>query len=181
MNVPVLSTPSPGARATARDRETRRVRILALVQAGWPYAEIGRQEGLSRERVRQIVAQALGEGEGDSKLEHALVQIARLEPALRLAARGVADGDLRAIDRLLKVLDRLDKYSAVEAAGAPYDENARERLLAKLNSMAERIRQERERKQALGEAAASAGSPSGEEALDAPQPLENARFGQGNP
>ena len=46
------------------------------------------------------------------------MQIARLEPALRLAARGVADGDLRAIDRLLKVLEILNKYSAVEAAGA---------------------------------------------------------------
>jgi hypothetical protein len=166
MNVPVLSSPSPGAPATARDRETRRVRILALVQAGWSYAEIGRQERLSRERVRQIVAQALGEGEGDSKLEHASVQIARLEPALRLAARGVADGDLSAIDRLLKVLDRLDKYSAVEAA-QPYDQNARERLLTKLNTMAERMRQERERKQARGEAAAGEDSPSGDAALDA--------------
>jgi hypothetical protein len=181
MNVPVLSSSSSGARATARDRDMRRVGILALVQAGWSYAQIGREERLSRERVRQIVVQALGEGEGDSKLEHASVQIARLEPALRLAARGVADGDLRAIDRLLKVLDRLDKYSAVAGADRPYDENARERLLAKLNSMAERIRQERERKQALVEAAASEGSPSGEAALDASQPLDSARFGQENP
>jgi hypothetical protein len=167
MNVPVVSSPSSGAPVTARDRETRRVRILALVQAGWSYADIGRQEGLSRERVRQIVAQAVVEGAGDNKLDHALVQIARLEPALRLAARGVADGDLSAIDRLLKVLDRLDKYSAVDGVGAPYDENARERLLAKLNTMAERMRQERERKQARGEAEASEDSPSGDSALDA--------------
>ncbi len=167
MHVPVLSSPSSGAPAAARDRETRRVRILALVQAGWSYAAIGREEGLSRERLRQIVAEALGAGEGDSKLEHASAPMARLEPALRLAARGVADGDLSAVDKLLKALDRLDKYSAVDGAGAPYDENARERLLAKLNTMAERMRQDRERKQARGEAEASEDSPSGDSTLDA--------------
>ena len=160
MNAPVPSPSSPGARPAARDRELRRVRILALVQAGWSYAAIGREEGLSRERVRQIVAQALEAGEGETKLVHAQVQIARLEPALRLAARGVADGELSAIDRLLRVLDRLDKYSAVEGAEPSYDEGARERLLTKLNAMAERMRQDRERKQARGEAAASEGSPS---------------------
>jgi hypothetical protein len=167
MNVPVLSSPSSGAPTPAPDRETRRVGILALVQAGWSYAAIGREDGLWRERVRQIVAQAVGEGEGDSKLGHASAPMAQLEPALRLAARGVADGDLSAIDRLLKALDRLDKHSAVDGAGAPYDENARERLLAKLNTMAERMRQDGERKQARGEAKASEDSPSGDAALDA--------------
>jgi hypothetical protein len=148
MNAPVVSPPSSRARGAAGNREARRVRILALVQAGWTYAGIAREERLSRERVRQIVAQALGEGAGESKLDHAQVQIARLEPALRLAARGVADGDLRAIDRLLKVLERLDKYSAVAGPEAPYDDNARERLLAKLDSMARRIRGAREEKEA---------------------------------
>ncbi len=59
---------------------------------------------------------------------------------MRLAARGVADGELRAIDRLLKVLDRLDKYGAVADATRSNDEGGRERLLAKLNQMAERIK-----------------------------------------
>ena len=131
--------PSP-----ARERDLRRLRILAQVQAGLSYAAIAREEGLSRERVRQIVAQALGEEAAGTKLDHARVQIARLEPALRLAARAVADGDLGGIDRLLRVLDRLDKYSAVEDAGGAYDENARERLLTKLNTMAERMRRARE-------------------------------------
>ena len=112
MNDPLPS--SAPSRAAARD--LRRLRILASVQAGLSYAEIGRAEGLSRERVRQIVAKALSDGGGESKLDHARVQIARLEPALRLAAQGVADGDLAAIDRLLRVLDRLDKYCAVEGA-----------------------------------------------------------------
>jgi hypothetical protein len=159
MNAPVVSPYSSGARGAAGNREARRVRILALVQAGSTYAGIAREEGLSRERVRQIVAQALGEGAGDSKLDHARAPIARLEPALRLAARGVADGNLSAIDRLLKVLERLDQYSAVAGSDSPYDENARERLLAKLDSMAQRIRSAREEKAAreAGDQASSGG------------------------
>lgn len=136
MNAPV---PSPAGARPTRDGDVRRLRILAQVQAGWSYAAIGREEGISRERVRQIVTHALSEGPIETKIDHARVQIARLEPALRLAARGVADGDLSAIDRLLRVLERLDKYSAVEGANGTYDENARERLLTKLNAMAQRM------------------------------------------
>jgi hypothetical protein len=130
--------PAPAAsRAAARD--LRRLRILASVQAGLSYAAIGRAEGLTRERVRQIVAKALDEGGAGTKLDHARLQIARLEPALRLAAGAVAEGDLAAIDRLLRVLDRLDRYSAVEGAATSEYAGSREKLLSKLNAMAERM------------------------------------------
>ena len=39
------------------------------------------------------------------------MQIARLTPALRLAADGVAQGDAKSIPLLLKIIDRLDRYS----------------------------------------------------------------------
>jgi hypothetical protein len=39
------------------------------------------------------------------------MQIARLTPALRLAADGVAHGDAKSIPLLLKIIDRLDRYS----------------------------------------------------------------------
>jgi hypothetical protein len=176
MNVPVVSSPTSGARGAAGDRETRRVRILALFQAGWSYAGIGRVEGLSRERVRQIVAQALNEGAGDSKLDHARVQIARLEPALLLAARGVADGDLRAIDRLLRVLERLDKYSAVEGAQDARYEGAHERLMAKINAAAQRVpptETEKEARERRGEEAAD----DEEEAAGASESAPSGDFG----
>jgi len=130
--------PAPAAsRAAARD--PRRLRILASIQAGLSYAAIGRTEGLSRERVRQIVVRALDQDQADPKLDRVRVQVARLEPALRLAAGAVAEGDLSAIDRLLRVLDRLDRYSAVEGAATGEDAGAREKLLAKLDAMAERM------------------------------------------
>ncbi len=151
------------SRAAARD--LRRLRILASLQAGLSYAAIGRAEGLSRERVRQIVAKALDEEGTGTKLDHARVQIARLEPALRLAASAVADGDLSAIDRLLRVLDRLDRYSAVEGAAASEDAGGRERLLAKLDAMAERLIAAR--RSGLVDAEGRPRSRDGEAALDA--------------
>ncbi len=158
-------SPAPIVRRTAREREQRRIRILAMVQSGFSYEAIARDENLSRERVRQIVAQSLDEREGGTRLDLARVQIARLEPALRLAARGVADGELRAIDRLLKVLDRLDKYGAVADAKRSVNEGGRERLLAKLNHMAERMIEAR--------TAREAGAASPDEAMDAAAQDEN--------
>jgi hypothetical protein len=177
MNVPVLSSRSSGAPARARDRETRRVRILALVQAGWSYADIGREERLSRERVRQIVAQALNDGAADGNLDHARVQIARLEPALRLAARGVADGDLSAIDRLLRVLERLDKYSAVAGVEDARYEGAHERLMAKINAAAQRVPPVEAEKEAREERGEEAPDDEDEEA----EASENAPSGDRRP
>ncbi len=57
-------SPVPIVRRTAREREQRRIRILAMVQSGFSYEAIARDENLSRERVRQIVAQSLDEPEG---------------------------------------------------------------------------------------------------------------------
>jgi hypothetical protein len=158
------SLPSPAA-ARAAARDLRRLRILASLQTGLSYAAIGRAEGLSRERVRQIVVQALNQGQADSKLDHARVQIARLEPALRLAAQAVADGDLGAIDRLLRVLDRLDRYSAVEGAATSEYAGSREKLLSKLNTMAERMIAARQ--SGLVDADGRPRSGDGEAALDA--------------
>ena len=181
MNAALQSPSSSVAGASARDRDLRRIRILALVQAGWSYAAIGREEAIWRERAPQIVAQAFEAGESETKLVHARVQIARIEPALRLAARAVADGEHSAIDRLLRVLDRLDRldrYFDVDVADAAYDEGAREKLIAKLNSMAENIKRHRELHSdaaPLDEADAPGEDDStiAEAALDAPQAIDS--------
>ena len=165
-----LASPPSADRRPAKDREYRRLRILAMVQAGWSYAAIGREEAISRERVRQIVAQALEAGAGESKLVHARVQIARLEPALRLAAQTVADGDLAAIDRLLRVLDRLDRYAAIDVADTASHAGAREKLLAKLDRMAENIIAHRKRHG--GDAPGGDDSTEAGAALDAEQVVD---------
>jgi hypothetical protein len=116
------------------------MRIFARLQEGWSYETIAQEESLSRERIRQIVSEILTGRTVEPRRDHTRLQIARLDPALKLAAGQVAAGDLRAVDRLLRVLDRLDKYQSVAAAmgDAPGDNPAYEELLAKLGRMAAR-------------------------------------------
>ena len=60
--------------ATARARELRRLRIFAWMEEGWSYEAIGREEGLSRERIRQIVSQALDHRDVDRARDHKLLR-----------------------------------------------------------------------------------------------------------
>jgi hypothetical protein len=46
---------------------------------------------------------------------HQRLQLARLDPALRLAAEQVSAGNISAIDRLIRVLSQIDKYQHVMA------------------------------------------------------------------
>jgi hypothetical protein len=114
----------------------RRERIFARLSLGWSYDKIAREEGVSDRRVRQIVADALRRQELDDPTDHAIIQLMRLDAAHELAARAVDSGDLKAIDPLLKVLERMDRYHKAAARKAVYDDAARKRLFEKLNRVA---------------------------------------------
>jgi hypothetical protein len=63
----------------------------------------------------------------------------RLAPALQVAAEAVAAGDVTAIAAYLKVIDRLDRYQAVAGAHQVYDDEARKKLMDKINRLAENL------------------------------------------
>jgi len=117
-----LDEPPPAARVSAIEREVRRHRIMDRAQRGWSYESIAEAENLTPTRIRQIVRQSLEVREIDPAGEHVRLQIARLDASLRLAAGRVEDGELGAIDRLLRVLDRLDRYRNAAAAPQSFDE-----------------------------------------------------------
>jgi len=134
----------------------RRERIFARLRLGGTYEKIAREEGVSERRILQIVADALRRQELDDPTDHAIIQLIRLEGAHALAAEAVNAGDLRAIDSLLKVLDRIDRYRKTEAGRPVYDDAARKRLLAKLSRLAALF------DTSGGRAAAEASSPPGD-------------------
>jgi hypothetical protein len=103
-------TPRVVARRTAYDRMVREDRIFALLLEGQSYLDIAEAERLSVRRVRMIVQEALDRWYMDPKKEYALVQIARLENALRLVERKIADGKLNAVPPLIKLLEQLSRY-----------------------------------------------------------------------
>ena len=115
----------------------RRRRVFASLREGFTYDEIAADEGVSPSRIRQIVSKELEQRGVDSGAEHAKLQLDRLAPAIQLAAEAMAGGDVSAITPYLKALDRLDRYQTVASANQVYDDEARKKLMDKINRMAE--------------------------------------------
>ena len=120
----------------AHGKMARRKRIFARLREGASYEEIAGEEAVSRERIRQIVSEVLQKRSVDSGADHAKLQLDRLAPVMQLAAEAVAAGDVTAITPYLKVLDRLDRYQTVAGANQVYDDEARQKLIDKINRIA---------------------------------------------
>jgi len=133
------TAPAPRRRLSARGMVLRRQRIFARLREGLGYEEIAAEEGVSLRRIRQIVSEVLQKRAVDSGAEHAKLQLDRLAPAVQLGAEAIAAGDVSAITPYLKALDRLDRYQSVAVANQAYDDDARRRLLEKINRMAENL------------------------------------------
>ncbi|HEY3622259.1 MAG TPA: hypothetical protein VGL12_07660 [Roseiarcus sp.] len=114
----------------------RRRRVFARLREGFTYEEIANEEGVTITRVRQIVSAELQQRSVDSGADHAKLQLERLASVMQLAAEAVAAGDVTAITPYLKVLDRLDRYQTVASANQVYDDEARKKLMDKINRMA---------------------------------------------
>ena len=183
---PPVPDPPPAlkARGTARQRALRNERLLERMQEGWSYESIASAERLSVSHVRDIVARALRRREPDGANEHMRLQRLRLAPSLRVAAEAIAAGDLRAIDRMLRLLDRLDRYNSADIV----TEEDREDLFRKLKEQIDRrsrkydLEREREERRfrnalarlaALGidEESATADLPEGAPPASAPAPI----------
>jgi hypothetical protein len=117
----------------------RRRRVFARLREGFTYDEIAGEEGVSSARIRQIVSEELQKRAVDSGADHAKLQLDRLAPAVQLGAEAIAAGDIAAINPYLKALDRLDRYQTVASANQVYDDEARQKLLAKINRVAENL------------------------------------------
>jgi transcriptional regulator with XRE-family HTH domain len=113
-----------------------RRRRLARLREGLTYDEIAGEEGVSRERIRQIASEVLQKRPVDSGADHAKLQLDRLAPAVQLGAKAIAAGDISAITPYLKALDR---YRSVAGAHQVYDDEARKKLMERINRMAENL------------------------------------------
>jgi len=152
MTDPAIPARLPAASVNAIEREIRRHRIMERALGGWSYAAIASTENLTPRRIRQIVKQSLKRSPADRAAEHIRLQTARLGAPLRLAAQKIDDGDLGAIDRLLRVLERLDRYRNTAAAPPPLDEAAEgaARFDARLDERIRRAAEDEARAAAAG-------------------------------
>ena len=159
------TAPAPRRRLDARGRVLRRGRIFARLRDGWAYDDIAREERLTAERVRQIVTEALRRRTVDDGSDHAKLQLARLAPAMRRLGDAVAGGDVKAVAPLLKVLNQFDRYQKVASANQVYDDEAREKLLNKINRIAANLSSDEPAKEAAPGGEAQAGDEARERAV----------------
>ena len=75
-------------------------------------ADIARVEQLTVRRVRQIIADMLASREIDPPAGFVQLQIARLSEAMIVARTMMMQGNLQAMDRLIKLTSELDRYPA---------------------------------------------------------------------
>lgn len=140
-----MTDANPPARPK-RSKPTRAERVLASVIAGAGADEIAAAERLTRERTESILRQKLRGRWVAPAEEFARLQIARLERMILNLLERIRNGELEAIDRALKIVDRLDRYhgfSRASRVSEQYGEEDRARLLKKVNEMVERLRAER--------------------------------------
>ncbi len=95
----------------------RNVRLFNLLKSGVPIAEIALLEGLSARRARELVQEMLERREVDPPAGFAQLQIGRLSDAMMVAYAAMMDGNLHALDRVLRIVGELDRYQGF--AGAP--------------------------------------------------------------
>jgi hypothetical protein len=128
-----------------RSGPTRAQRVLASLIAGAGFDEISAAEQLTRKRTENLLRQELRNRWMAPAEEFARLQVARLEHMILRLLDRIQDGDLKAIDRALKIVDRLDRYHGfTKAKRLPeqYGEEERARLLKKLNEIADRLQPE---------------------------------------
>jgi hypothetical protein len=139
-----MSDATPPTRSK-RARVTRAQRVLASLIAGAGVDEIGATERLTRKRTEGILRQELRNRWVAPAEDFARLQIARLEQMILKLLERLQGGDLKAIDRALKIVDRLDRYHGfTKARRIPeqYGEEERARLLKKVNEIVDRLQPE---------------------------------------
>lgn len=116
-------------------RANRGPAVLAALINGVSFAEIAATEDLTPKRIEKMLRDELRKRWIAPAQDYARLQIARLEAIANQLKEKSKNADLPTIDRLLKVLDRLDRYHGFTklAALAPSTrEDVREELIAKL-------------------------------------------------
>jgi hypothetical protein len=91
---------------------------------GLTVAHIARVEQLTVRRVRQIIAEMLASREIDPPAGFVQFQIARLSEAMIVARTMMMQGNLQAMDRLIKLTSELDRYHGFAPAQIPWAREA---------------------------------------------------------
>jgi hypothetical protein len=97
-------------RATKRDLAQRDLRLVEKLAAGATIEEIAASEGISVKWARERKAAVLANRVIDTPQEFIKLQIRRLSEAMLVSYSAMSLGDLKAVDKVIKVVRELDRY-----------------------------------------------------------------------
>ena len=104
------------ARAARLAKFEREQLIVDYLNRGVGVAEIAMRFDLSEKRMRAIVREILARRAPAAPAEFAAIQVNRLHEALTVAYSAMSGGNLRAVDRVVKIVRELDRYHGYAAA-----------------------------------------------------------------
>ena len=88
----------------------RDLRIVEQLAAGVTIEEIAASEGISLKWARERKAAILASRVIDTPHEFLTLQIRRLSEAMLVSYSAMSNGDLKAVDKVIKVVRELDRY-----------------------------------------------------------------------
>ena len=100
----------PSRLEVRRAKAERKLRVFNLLKAGVPVAQIAFQEGLTVRRTRAVIQETLDRREIDPPAGFVELQVGRLSDAMMVAHAAMMEGNLQALDRLVKIVGELDRY-----------------------------------------------------------------------
>jgi hypothetical protein len=103
-------TRSKRLRATKRGLAQRDLRLIEKLAAGATIEEIAASEGISLKWARERKAAVLASRVLDTPHEFIKLQIRRLSEAMLVSYSAMSNGDLKAVDKVIKVARELDRY-----------------------------------------------------------------------
>jgi hypothetical protein len=105
--------------APRRKTADQRLRILERLTTGLSVVHIARVEKLTVRRVQQIIAAMLESREIDPPAGFVQLQVARLSDAMIVTHTMMMEGDLQAVDRMIRLTRELDRYHGFGQAQIP--------------------------------------------------------------
>src|SRR5277367_1152641 len=118
-------------RAARQAKARRERRIIELLNRGVPVVEIAELEDVGEKHMRAHVREALARRMPEPPAQFVAMQVSRLNEALRMSFDAMSGANLRAVDRVVKIVRELDRYhglAVVERWGLPDASEAPEEI-----------------------------------------------------
>ena len=115
--LPICSLGPPHHPPTARTMRLAKFKreqlIVDYLNRGLSVAEIAARVGVGEKRMRAIIREILARRMPHPPDEFVAIRVSRLNEALLVAFSGMSGANLRAVDRVVKIVRELDRYGGI--------------------------------------------------------------------